>query len=349
MPASPGKALKSHRGASKPMFERVSALLVLLKTKGAATSRDDLAKRLKRNGYQASERTVQRDINFLKQQGYDITCSKNGGYSCSEAKDKLRGLLSSREEMLPSLVLMRGMLNAVGKLDPSSGADVLLSHAGDLLEKQGLTLGDLGNYISSTALPMLHRQVPIFRNLVKGVIEKRATQILYKGNKDREPRSRVILPYHLFEFEGRWYCIAHCLQANAVRTFVLWRMEKAEALEESFKRPARFNDPKTWERQAQIFGVWSTENEPMRIRLKMSGYAARLVQEAAYRPAAMQIIECKDDVEAVEVRFQSHAFEDILPWILRWGPYCKVLSPSLLVSQVQTHVRRIADLYEEPS
>ena len=135
MPASPGKALKSHRGASKPMFERVSALLVLLKTKGAATSRDDLAKRLKRNGYQASERTVQRDINFLKQQGYDITCSKNGGYSCSEAKDKLRGLLSSREEMLPSLVLMRGMLNAVGKLDPSSGADVLLSHAGDLLEK----------------------------------------------------------------------------------------------------------------------------------------------------------------------------------------------------------------------
>jgi predicted DNA-binding transcriptional regulator YafY len=328
------------------MFERVSALLGLLQTKGAATSRVDLAKQLKRHGYQASVRTVQRDINFLKHQGREIIHSKNGGYSCSGTKDKMRGLLSSRDEMLPSLVLMRGMLNTVGKLDPSSGADVLLSHASDLLEKQGMTLGDLGNYISSTALPMSQRQVPIFRNLVKGVIEKRSTKILYKGNKDKEPRSRVIRPYHLFECEGRWYCIAHCCQAEAIRTFVLWRIEKAELLEDTFRRPARFNDSKTWERQAQVFGVWSTEDEPMRIRLKMSGYAARLVQEAGYRPAAMQVIDCKDEEGAVEVRFQSHAFEDILPWILRWGPYCKVLSPSALVSKMQAHVRRIAALYE---
>jgi predicted DNA-binding transcriptional regulator YafY len=349
MPTSPGKASKTHLGASKPMIERCSALLGLLQTKGAATSRADLAKHLKRHGYQASVRTVQRDIDFLKQQGHDIIHSKNGGYSCKGTKDKLRGLLSSKEEMLPSLVLMRGMLNMVGKLDPSSGADVLLSHASDLLEKQGMTLGDLGNYISSTALPMSQRLVPMFRTLVKGVIEKRETRILYKGNKDKEPRSRVIRPYHLFECEGRWYCIAHCCEAKAIRTFVQWRIDKAELLDETFKRPAKLDNPKTWERQAKIFGVWSTEDEPMRIRLKMSGYAARLVQEAGYRPAAMEIEECKDEEGAVEVRFQSHAFEDILPWILRWGPYCKVLAPSTLVRKMQTHVRRIAGLYEEPT
>lgn len=332
------------------MLERVVALLGLLQTKGAATSRADLATRLKRSGYsQASERTVQRDINFLKEHGHDIKFSKNGGYSCSGSKDKLRGLLSSREEMLPSLVLMRGMLNTVGKLDPSSGADVLLYHASDLLEKQGMTLADLGNYISSTALPMSQRLVPMFRTLVKGVIGKRETRILYKGNRDKEPRSRVIRPYHLFECEGRWYCIAHCCEAKAIRTFVQWRIDKAELLDEIFKRPAKFDDPKTWDRQAKIFGVWSTEDEPMRIRLKMSGYAARLVQEAGYRPAAMQIQECQNEEGAVEVCFQSHAFEDILPWILRWGPYCKVLAPSTLVSKMQTHVRRIAELYEEPT
>lgn len=84
----------------------------------------------------------------------------------------------------------------------------------------------------------------------------------------------------------------------------------------------------------------------LRIRLKMSGDAARLVQEAGYRPVAMQIDECMDEEGTVEVRFESHAIEDILPWILRWGPYCKVLSPSALVKKVQTHVKRIAELYE---
>ncbi len=88
---------------------------------------------------------------------------------------------------------MHVMLNTVGKLDPSSGADVLLSHASDLLEKQGMTLGDLGNYISSTALPMSERLLPIFRNLVKGMIE----QVLKAGERRVADLAAVMKDEHL--------------------------------------------------------------------------------------------------------------------------------------------------------
>jgi predicted DNA-binding transcriptional regulator YafY len=329
------------------MFERLGTLVGLLQTKGAASSRVELANLLKRKGYsQASVRTVQRDINFLKTQGFDIQFSKSGGYTCVGSKAKLNGLLSDREEALPSLVLMRGVLNVIGKLDPSSGADVFLTHAGDLLERQGIALADLDNYISNTGMPLAQRLVPIFRALVKGVIERRLTRILYKGNKDESARTRVIRPYHLFECEGRWHCIAHCREARAMRTFALWRTDKVDLLDEKFNRPAKYDDPRTWEKKARIFGVWSTEGEPMHVRLKMWGYAGKLVQESGYRPKAMKIDECPNEPEAVEVSFLAHAFADIIPWILKWGCCCKVLSPATLVDKVREDLRLISELYE---
>jgi len=346
MPISPGKSPKAHRGAAKPMFERVSALLVLLRTKGAAASREDLAKQLKRHGYQASVRTVQRDIDFLKQQGHDIIHSKNGGYSCKGAKDKLRGLLNSREEMLASIVVMRGVLNAISKLDPSAGADVLLSQAGELLEKNHLEYGELSNFISSAALSMPQRLVPIFRTLVKGLIEKRAVRISYTGNKDRQPRTRVIHPYHLLEFEGRWHCISHCTEAKEIRTFMLWRTHTAELLDEPFVRPAEFDDPKHWEEKAKIYGVWSGDGKPMNVKVKMFGYAARIIQEAERRHPGMTITESKTGDGTVEVTFQTHSFADVTSWILKWGPYCEVLGPPALVKEVRELIERMGKLYD---
>ncbi len=346
MPISSGKALKTHLGASKPMFERVNALEKLLQTKGAATSRDELVKRLKRKGYiQVSVRTIQRDINYLKKRGQAITYSKNTGYTWVGAEDKLRGLLSSREEMLPGIVIMRGVLNAVSKLDSTAGADVLLSHAGDLLEENGLQYGDLGNFISSAALPMPERMVPVFRMLVKGLIQKRALQITYMGYKDPKPRQRTIHPYHLLEFEGRWYCIAKCIEAQATRTFMLWRTGKAELLDDEFKRLAEFDNPKTWEARAKIFGVWSDQGDPMLVRVRLSGYAAKLMQEAERRHPSMTVTESKVADGAVEVTFQTHAFADVTPWIFRWGPYCEVLEPPELVKEVRKLIGQMGDVY----
>jgi predicted DNA-binding transcriptional regulator YafY len=248
--------------------------------------------------------------------------------------------------MLASIVVMRGVLNAISKLDPSAGADVLLSQAGELLEKNHLEYGELSNFISSAALPMPQRLVPIFRTLVKGLIEKRAVRISYTGNKDRQPRTRVIHPYHLLEFEGRWHCISHCTEAKESRTFMLWRTHTAELLDEPFVRPAEFDDPKQWEEKANIYGVWSGDGKPITVKVKMFGYAARLIQEAERRHPGMTITESNADDGAVEVAFQTHAFADVTSWILKWGPYCKVLGPPALVKEVRELIERMGKLYD---
>ncbi len=346
MPASPGKAFKTHLGASKPMIERISALVGLLQTKGAATSRKEVVKRLNRKGYrQASVRTVQRDINFLKRHGYDIQFSKTSGYTCRGGEELMRDLLVERDELLPSLALTRALISSVAKLDPASGVDLLLAQVGDVLERQGLGISDLSACISTTSMAMSQRLVPVFRTLVKAVIQRHPVEIGYMGNSDFDTNERVIEPYHLLESEGRWYCIAFCRQAAQLRTFAVSRMEEAKLFSESFERPEKMKNADFWEKRTSIFGIWHGDGEPIKVELRMTGYAARLVQESGYRPQAMRCISQSANPGVVRLKFECHRFEELVPWIMKWGPYCKVLSPPELAEQVQDVALRTAALY----
>lgn len=332
------------------MIKRMSDLVELLPEQGTGLSRAELVRQLKRKGHLGSVRTLQRDLNYLREQGYDIQFSRKNGYLCVGNKERFRTFLEGHEETLPSLVLMRTLLYSVHKADPGAGANMLTDHLDNLLKKQSLNFNDLPNYISSTARPMSEKRVPIFRVLVKGLLEKRAVKIFYKGNKDKVARERMLYPYHLLENDGLWYCVAYCCDSKKNKMFASWRIDKAALTDETFQRPAKWNDPKTMERQSEVFGLWNSDQDPVQVRLKMWGYAARLIQEAGYRPKAMQV-QLKppsDDPTAVIVSFYVHSFEDITPWILKWGAHCQVLSPPALVDKMQAELKSTLELYPDP-
>jgi len=338
--------MKTHSGASK-LLSRLNDLLRILQSKERCTSREMLVRKLQTKKHPVSVRSVSRDLEHLRERGYQIKHSKSRGYHLETPKEWLHAVLDRHEEVLPSIILMRALLQSVNQFEPGSGADVLIKQIHQLLEKQGLKLDNLENYVSSTAMPMPERQVPVFRALVKGLFEQRQVKVSYKGNKDRVPRERIIHPHHLLECEGRWYCIAYCCDSKTTRTFVPWRMFAAEMTEEAFVRPAALDDPKTWERQSEVFGVWSNDQEPVQVRLKMRGYAARLIEEAGYRPKAMKARRPSAEPDSVIVTFNVHSFEDVIPWILKWGAYCQVLSPPELVDKVHDQLGAMLDLYQQ--
>lgn len=109
---------------------------------------------------------------------------------------------------------------------------------------------------------MSQRLVPVFRTLVRALMQQNVTRIWYKGYKDAKPQERCIEPYHLFEADGRWYLIARCHQKQEERVFSLFRTEKAAATEEAFERPAAFNTPEYWEAKARVFGIWAINAKP---------------------------------------------------------------------------------------
>lgn len=332
---------QQHKGGSTPLIKRLEKLAKLLLGPDKPQSYEAMAKAMR-----VSLRTVKRDVDFLRERGFQIEYSRAGGFSCIPSGKGLQQVLQGHEELLPSVVLMRSMLQSVSKIDAGAGAGDLLSHFCHSLENQGLKIEEIGYYISSTAQAMPQRLVPTFRNLVKGLLEKRKVVIQYKSNKDPKPQERLIHPYHLLENEGRWYCLAYCAKARARRMYALWRIDKAVVCDETFERPAEIGDSKYWEAQSEVFGVWVKGDSKVEIVLRMTGYAARLIEESSYRPKAMKVRRTSAEPESIRVSFHASAFEDVVPWIMRWGAYCEVVSPPELREIVATQAKRMLSLYE---
>ncbi len=330
------------------MLKRIKTLLSLLQSNEPPKTRREIANRLRREGLTVTDRTVQRDLDFLRDDGYEIRFQRNRGFTCRSSKGRLRDLSATHEEMLPGLVLIRSLLSSLCRIDDAAGADVLKKQIDEMLNKQNLAADRLDCYISTTSPVMSQRLVPVFRTLVRALMQQKVTRIWYKGYKDAKARERCVEPFHLFEAEGRWYFIAHCHEKQAEGVFALFRTEKAEATGTTFERPADYNEPQYWEAKAQVFGIWTTKEEPVNIKVRMWDYAARLIREASHRPPAMKIVELSDEDGTVEVTFKAHALEEeVIPWVLRWGPYCKVLSPPVLLEKMRDHLRQIAGLYED--
>jgi predicted DNA-binding transcriptional regulator YafY len=333
---------QQHRGGATPLIQRLEKLVNQLKKQQFTASYDELSKRLG-----VSLRTVKRDVDFLRTRGYQIDYRKGHGFSIVEPGGSLKQLLQEDTgELLPSIALIRTMLGSISKISPGSGARDVLSQFGHLLEQHGIKVDQIGNYISSTAQPIPNRLLPTFRHVVKALLEKKKLLIHYKSNKDPQPQERCIHPYHLIENEGRWYCLAHCSKGRGRRMYALWRIEKAVVSEESFERPSELDAVQFWEQQSQVFGVWVNGARKEEIVLRMKGYAARLLEESSYRPKAMKVRRPSADPESVRVSFYASAFEDVVPWIMRWGAYCEVLSPPELRQLVATQAKRMLSLYE---
>jgi predicted DNA-binding transcriptional regulator YafY len=333
---------EQHKGGAAPLIRRLEKLVIQLKKKQFTASYEELSKRLG-----VSLRTVKRDVDFLRKRGYQIEYQKSSGFSMVEPSGAMREMLREHTgELLPAIALMRSMLQSVSKMNPGSGAGDLLNQFCHLLEQHGINLDQIGNYISSTAQPMPARLLPTFRSVVKALLEKKKLLIHYKSNKDPKPQERCIHPYHLIENEGRWYCLAYCNKSRDRRMYALWRIEKAVVQDTSFERPSELDAVQFWEEQSQVFGIWVNGELKVEIVLRMKGYAARLLEESSYRPKAMKVRRPSADPESVRVSFYVSAFEDVVPWIMRWGAYCEVVSPPELREIVATQARRMLSLYE---
>lgn len=333
---------EQHKGGAAPLIRRLEQLVIQLKKKQFTASYEELSRRLG-----VSLRTVKRDVDFLRKRGYQIEYQKGSGFSMVEPAGAMREMLrEDTGELLPAIALVRSMLQSVSKMNPGSGAGDLLNQFCHLLEQHGINLDQIGNYMSSTAQPMPARLLPTFRSVVKALLEKKKLLIHYKSNKDPKPQERCIHPYHLIENEGRWYCLAYCNKSRDRRMYALWRIEKAIVQDASFERPSELDAVQFWEEQSQVFGIWVNGARKVEIVLRMKGYAARLLEESSYRPKAMKVRRPSADPESVRVSFYASAFEDVVPWIMRWGAYCEVVSPPELREIVATQARRMLSLYE---
>ncbi len=85
--------------------------------------------------------------------------------------------------------------------------------------------------------------MPLFELVSRGVRQRQVLKFQYRKPGEKRAEARRVHPYHLLQFDHRWYLLAHDLARKALRTFVLGRMREAVLLDEHFQKPKDF-DPR---------------------------------------------------------------------------------------------------------
>lgn len=179
--------------------------------------------------------------------------------------------------------------------------------------------------------------------LCQALLDQAALRIEYLDAKG-EKSERTILPAHLLNYSGKWYCIAQDSKSASLRTFLVSRIESAQEVVAPSEDLAPPSEEEVLHYISSSYGIF--KGSPIgRVALRFTGGAARAVrQQEWHRDQEVRETEGEDGSLIVELSLPVHDWTEILGRALRCGAHCEVLAPPEFRERWKAEIRRMADL-----
>ena len=153
---------------------------------------------------------------------------------------------------------------------------------------------------------------------------------------------REVNPYGLISRNGTWYLVGHCHAANSVRIFRIDHIERLTIVENSmYTVPADYSLEKKY---GPLWGIWTSPTATENIRLQVSAAIASNFETVRYHSS--QKVQKNDD-GSLEVRFTVGGAQEMVSWLMGFGPNVKVLEPAWLRVEVVENAKRLLQEYEQ--
>jgi len=225
-------------------------------------------------------------------------------------------------------------------------------HVASALRKLGISLEKLAPLIShfvrssaDTFDDESKRQDPHYLQVLEKITlawaEKHKVQLWYRGAEESMIKEYLFCPYfvEVGAVGQAIYAIGRIEPQKEMRTFKIDRVERIELLKETYTIPRNF-DPQ--QLLIQAWGIWFTDQQPIKIQLRFSPRVAARVKETRWHPTE-QVSELPDDsllwcASIAEPR-------EMLPWIRGWGADVEVLEPQELRNQIKEETRIMHQQY----
>ncbi|MEM9158767.1 MAG: WYL domain-containing transcriptional regulator [Verrucomicrobiota bacterium] len=291
---------------------------------------------------EVSERTVKRDIEYMRDQlGAPIKWGrKPRGYFYSRSFEKLPVMRLSAEEAL-AVALAKNVFAAWGE----SALGMALTAA---LEKVAAVAGDAVS-VASDEIEELIISPP---GEGRSDAERANLGLLIEAANGRKPVSfdyskphrgierRTVWPLHLARLEGSWILIAHDLAKEAIRKFVLERIDSLRTLDGFFERPENF-DAESY--LAGSFGRHTGE-DAFEVELRFDSFAAPYVKEERWRPERRTV---EEEDGGIRVSMTLNNLIDVRRYVLSWGRHAEVLGPMELIAEIEAEAKALWEKHSE--
>jgi predicted DNA-binding transcriptional regulator YafY len=154
-----------------------------------------------------------------------------------------------------------------------------------------------------------------------------------------ESTRRRVAPYKVWFYEDTFYVIGYCGLRNAVRLFVVDRIEKIVLGVDHYEMPADFDADAFMQ---SSFGVF--QGDPVQVRIRFAPEVAGYIREKIWHPT-QNLVPQPDGSLIFNARVAG--VEDIRQWVLRWGAGAEVLEPEHLRRAIGLELQGMADRYRQ--
>lgn len=260
-----------------------------------------------------AERTLQRDLEALRNKfGIDIAYDSNA-----------RGYSVNLDQRFPLDNFLR-----VARLKLRS--DLLATAIDDLQNNQ--------DFISIPNNDKL-KGLEYLESLLDAIRNKRIITFTYTKFSDSQSKEHVVKPYHLKEYEGRWYLLA--MLSKGLTIYALDRLENLKISTEVFKRNSKI-DPKS-KFYDQLGISWGEKDKPSLIKLHFDLHQADYVRTLPWHDS-QEIIS--SDKDGIVVTYYLVINYELIHQIVSIGEHVKVLAPPSLAEEVARIHHKAYSLYD---
>ncbi len=309
---------------------RILQLLNLLSNNPLGYTVTELQDRL-----QATRRTLYRDIEALGVAGIFLTknplASREVRYKLPQEYRFIK--TSFDENELFSLFFAKNLLKPLEGTAFAKGMQSALDKIYKLLPS------DIQNYCFFTESFFLFKQ-PFtksyrgfeenIKRLKEAILQDRKCEIEY--HKETSTDVHVIHPYFVTYVDGLLYVVAHSEQRREKRTFRLDRIARLRVLSERFQRPEDFR-PENFNAEQLLgrsFKIYSDENAAF-IEIEFVREVASYVRDRVWH-ATQKVRETRQGKLVLTMEIPVN--QELVSWILSFGPQARVVKPPELVRQV---------------
>ena len=286
-----------------------------------------------------SKATFKRDLEYLRDRmNASIVFDRaEGGYRFDKPnageKIELPGLWFSEKEAT-ALVLMQHLLD---NLDQggliSSHIDPLVEIIDGILGQSEVSAKELRKRIKVFGMSARKNSLENFEEVGNALLKRQRLQIEYYSKSRNETTSRIVSPQRLIFYRDNWYLDAYCHLREALRSFALDSITKAELLQQ---KAVEIPTKELQENFDESYGIFSGKAS-QRAKLRFTPERARWVAGETWHGQQTSSFD-KDGNYILE--FDYNQDPELVMEILKHGSGVEVLAPASLKKRVVDELKK---------
>jgi proteasome accessory factor B len=315
-PRKPGKPAKKYSQAA-----RLHDVIRILEARYGVT----VAELVEECG--VTRRTIYRDLEAIREAGYPLVSELEGcGYTVYRFLTgfrKVPPITFSLEELM-TLYLCRGQLGFLKGTPFQDDLDAIFGRIRSSLPPRSVAHLER---IAETAAPKFQGERDYAS--MKRRLEQLRRALLYQYRVDltysparRSAEVYRFDPYTLLFYDGALYLGGFAHNRNALRLFLVDRINAVELLKERFEVPEDFSPS---DLTGSAFGLVDEESQSVTVRF--GAEVGHLIRERTWHPS-QQLAEEEDG--SLLLTFEAGGHTEILAWLYSYLPHVDVLAPEAL-------------------